>query len=67
MDSEEIKPYFDLELSAKVKNAFDLQNNPGLLNDCKTKNANDASAVIILALWWKLKVEWKLLLSKVYV
>ena len=67
MDREEITPYFDSELSTMVKNAFDLQNNPELVYDCKTKNANDASAVIILALWWKLKVEWKLLLSKVYV
>ena len=56
MGQEEKELLYDSELSTKVKTAFDLQNNSELLIDCKAKNANDAATVIILALWWKLKI-----------
>ena len=58
MDSEEIKPYFDLELSAKVKNAFDLQNNPGLVNDCKINNVNDASGILSVNAFLSVFLAW---------
>jgi uncharacterized protein DUF6794 len=57
MDHQEMSLLSDSELSTKVKNAFDLQNNMELLNDCKTKSANDAASIIIQALWWKLKID----------
>jgi uncharacterized protein DUF6794 len=57
MDYQEISLLSDSELSTKVKNTFDIQNNLELLSDCNTKSANDAASIIIQALWWKLKTE----------
>ena len=56
MGQEEKELLYDSELSTKIKNSFDLQNNSELLIDCKAENANDAATVMILALWWKLKI-----------